>query len=122
MTLKELFTNKIKGSGKSKNNEDNCVLLKQIVSSMQELNTKALCMNDSFSEEKESILRLAENVKELKGLDNITAAKMEQDILCRITMVSSGCDTVLSGGSGEELKKQLTALISSYNQRKALAV
>ncbi len=77
-------------------------------------------MNEDSREQKDLISSMAEQLKKLRGLDNITAAKMEQDILGKITAVSSSCDTVLSGGDNKELKKQLSALMTVINQRQAL--
>jgi len=121
MTLKNIFSKSFKQSEKSKKEDEaNCVLLKQIASSMEELCSKAQMMNDSCKEQKDNIQSIKAELNELTGLSNITAAKMEQDILGKITAVSSSCDTVLSGGTNEDLKKQLSSLMSSVNQRKAL--
>ena len=95
-------------------------LLEQIVSSMKLLFLKAGTLNDSWEEEKEQIAKLAKEVEHMEVSDDILAAKFEQDILGKITALSSACDSAIAGKKDADVKKALTALISAVNQREAV--
>ena len=95
-------------------------LLEQIVSSMKLLLAKSGTMNDSWAEEKEQIARLVDEVEHMEETDGILAAKFEQDILGKITALSSACDCAIAGKKNADVKKALAALLSSVNQRVAV--
>ena len=87
---------------------------------MDLLAQKSSSLNDSWSEEKGKIVSAAEEVRHLQRSDGITAAKFEQDILGKITALSSACDSAIAGNKDSEVKKQLTSLLLSLSQRKSV--
>ena len=95
-------------------------LLEQIVTSMTLLVQKAGTLNDSWAGEKEQIAGLLTEVEQMEDSDDILAAKFEQDILGKITALSSACDCAIAGKKDADVEKALAALASSVNQRKAV--
>jgi hypothetical protein len=96
-------------------------LIKQIRVALDSVNLKVPSLNDSYAAEKKQIAFLAEEVHYISPVDNITeSAKLELDILGKITAVSSACDATLSGGDGAELRKQIAALDLLIKQRKLM--
>ncbi len=95
-------------------------LLEQIVTSMTLLVQKAGTLNDSWTGEKEQIAGLLAEVEQMEDSDDILAAKFEQDILGKITALSSACDCAIAGKKDADVEKALAALASSVNQRKAV--
>lgn len=95
-------------------------LLEQIVTSMDLLNQKAGTMNDSWAEEKNQIKNLSELVAHMESSDDILATKFEQDILGKITALSSSCDSAIAGKKDCDVKKALASLSSSISQRQAV--
>ncbi|MBO4386624.1 MAG: hypothetical protein J5817_06345, partial [Treponema sp.] len=95
-------------------------LLEQIVTSMTLLVQKTGTLNDSWAGEKEQIAGLLAEVEQMEDSDDILAAKFEQDILGKITALSSACDCAIAGKKDADVEKALAALASSVNQRKAV--
>jgi len=95
-------------------------LLEQIVTSMRLLFQKSGTLNDSWADEKEQISKLLDEVENMEVADGILAAKFEQDILGKITALSSACDSAIAGNKDAEVKKTLASLVSSVNQRSAV--
>lgn len=95
-------------------------LLEQIVTSMRLLFEKSGTLNDSWKEEKEQIASLLEEVEHMEDAEGILAAKFEQDILGKITALSSACDSAIAGKPDADVKKALAALLSAVSQRKAV--
>lgn len=92
-------------------------LCQQINSSMELLLQKSGNLNDSFEEEKAEIAKLKEEVEKLGPSKEILAAKLEQDILGRLTTVSFACDKALMGKDDGEVKKSLYHLKTGIQQR-----
>ena len=74
----------------------------------------------SFPTLLEQIARLVDEVEHMEETDGILAAKFEQDILGKITALSSACDCAIAGKKDADVKKALAALLSSVNQRIAV--
>ena len=77
-------------------------LVEQINSQMKLLVEKSGILNDQFESEKNEIASIALEAADLGESKEILAAKLEQDILGRITAVSSACELGLKsqGGGG----------------------
>ena len=95
-------------SDAQKNQSTIPTLLEQIITSMDLLAQKASSLNDSWAEEKEKIIETSQEVRHLQKSDGITAAKFEQDILGKITALSSACDSAIAGNKDAEVKKMFT--------------
>lgn len=95
-------------------------LLSQIGSSMELLLLKAGSLTGNAINEKNRIVALSETAAKLRPLEEIAAVKFEQDILGRITAVSSACDTVLAGKDTDDLNHAIDALAHIIGQRKNL--
>lgn len=108
-------------SDAEKNQSTIPTLLEQIITSMDLLAQKASSLNDSWAEEKEKIIETSQEVRHLQKSDGITAAKFEQDILGKITALSSACDSAIAGNKDAEVKKMLASLLLSIGQRKAVS-
>ena len=108
-------------SAAEKNQSTIPTLLEQIITSMDLLAQKASSLNDSWAEEKEKIIETSQEVRHLQKSDGITAAKFEQDILGKITALSSACDSAIAGNKDAEVKKMLASLLLSIGQRKAVS-
>ena len=87
---------------------------------MRLLFEKSGTLNDSWKEEKEQIASLLEEVEHMEDAEGILAAKFEQDILGKITALSSACDSAIAGKPDADVKKALAALLSAVSQRKAV--
>lgn len=105
---------------KSGKKNESSGLLDRINLSMNLLVQKSQNLNSQFSEEKKQIAALAEEAKKIASSDEIFSAKLEQDILGNITVASSACDSVLSGGGGSAIKEALASLKTVIAQRTAL--
>lgn len=95
-------------------------LIKQIRISMQTLTLKASSLNANYTVEKSQLFSFSEAVDSLSAVEDIAVVKMEQDILAKVTAVSSACDSVLAGGDGTEFKKQIASLEVLIKQRATL--
>lgn len=95
-------------------------LVEQINSQMKLLVEKSGILNDQFESEKNEIASIALEAADLCESKEILAAKLEQDILGRITAVSSACELAIAGKSRENVKKEISALKAKMGQRSAL--
>ncbi len=95
-------------------------LVGDIQSSIGNFALKATSLNNSYEAEKAVVSNLVNEVNGLFPLENINAVKFEQDILIKLTEVSSACDVLLSTGRADEFKKHLTSLETLIRQRKAM--
>ena len=95
-------------------------LVEQINSQMKLLVEKSGILNDQFESEKNEIVSIALEAADLGESKEILAAKLEQDILGRITAVSSACELAIAGKSRENVKKEISALKAKMGQRSAL--
>ncbi len=89
----------------------------QMESYFELLLAKISSLNDDYSSIKKQCRELYEKIKELSLSDDVAAIKLEHDIFSKVTAVSSACDTVLSGGSAQELLKQMSSLETTVKQR-----
>lgn len=94
-------------------------LVEQIRIQMNLLVEKSGNLNDQFAEEKRDIVLLAGEASFMEQSQEILAAKLEQDILGRITAVSSACDFALSDKENT-VKKEIASLKAKMSQRCAL--
>lgn len=94
--------------------------VKQICNHMEMLSFKASSLKSSNEDVLKKVDSIMEIVKSIKPLNDITAAKFEQDIFCKITEVSSMCDGVIAGNDSSDLKKQLSSLEILLKQRAAM--
>ncbi len=99
----------------------NLGLVGDIQSSIGNFALKTTSLNNSYEAEKAVVSNLVEEANALCPLDNINAVKFEQDILIKLTEVSSACDVLLSTGRADEFKKQLASLESLMRQRKSMS-
>ena len=104
-----------------KNKVTDLGLVGDIRSSIGNFALKTTSLNNSYEAEKAVVSNLVNEANCLFPLDNINAVKFEQDILIKLTEVSSACDVLLSTGRADEFKKQLTSLETLIRQRKAMA-
>ena len=95
-------------------------LVEQINSQMKLLVEKSGILNDQFESEKNEIASIALEAADLGESKEILAAKLEQDILGRITAVSSACELAIAGKSRENVKKEISARKAKMGQRSAL--
>lgn len=95
-------------------------LVGDIQSSIGNFALKATSLNNSYEAEKAVVSNLVNEANGLFPLENINAVKFEQDILIKLTEVSSACDVLLSTGRADEFKKHLTSLETLIRQRKAM--
>lgn len=119
MSLKDFFKGLFKKSPKSAFPKDGSLapLTQQIASSMELLVQKTEYLGENFSSETESIKKISEQVKTLTPLDDIASAKYEQDILGKITAVSSACNSVIAGKHGANIAKALSSLQAAVTSR-----
>lgn len=103
---------------KAKKNSQNGTLITQLKSSSERLSLKVSAMKDSFAEEKKIIENIAVELGNIHPVKDVNASKAEQDILVKITSVSSLIDGVIAGSDPSEFKKQLTVLYTAVKQRK----
>ena len=89
--------------------------------SMARLVHKAQTLNSSWQKEKDTLQMLMQTISGFVLSDEIASAKMEQDILGKITAVSSACDRAIAGNSDVDLSAQVQSLVTAVNQRKAIS-
>ena len=114
--IKGIFKAEKKESAKSTSPS----LVDQIRTQMELLVEKSGNFNDLYSVEKRQIIQLSGEASLMEESNEILAAKLEQDILGRITAVSSACDLALSGTRGDGVKKEIANLSAKISQRCAL--
>lgn len=95
-------------------------LVGNMKSSIGNFALKTTSLNNSYEAEKALVSNLVEQVNQLLPLENINAVKFEQDILIKLTEVSSACDTLLSTGRDDDFKKHLSSLEMLIKQRMAM--
>lgn len=95
-------------------------LIEQINRHMVLLVEKSGNLNDTFELEKAEIASIAEEAASIEESKEILAAKLEQDILGRITAVSSACEQAIAGNARENVKKEISSLKAKMSQRSAL--
>ena len=95
-------------------------LVGDIQSSIGNFALKTTSLNNSYEAEKALVSSLVVEAKALVPLENINAVKFEQDILIKLTEVSSACDTLLSTGRADDFKRHLSSLETLLKQRKAM--
>ncbi|MCQ2241379.1 hypothetical protein [Treponema sp.] len=111
--IKNIFSKKEeKSSGPS--------LVEEINRHMTLLVEKSGNLNENFESEKAEIASIAKEAASIKESKEILAAKLEQDILGRITAVSSACELAIAGKSNDSVKKEISSLKAKMNQRSAL--
>ena len=91
-----------------------------MVRTMDLFSQKAQTLNDSWTQEKETVDKLCNTVKTFTESQEIIAAKFEQDILGKITAASSACDAAIAGKPDNDFKAQLRSLETSINQRASM--
>ncbi|MBQ0040212.1 MAG: hypothetical protein KBS64_07295 [Treponema sp.] len=115
------FADKIKSIfGKEEAKPSRPSLVDQINVHMNLLVQKSGILNDQFAKEKADIAAIAAEASALKESKEILAAKLEQDILGRITAVSSACELAIAGKQPENVKKEISSLKAKMSQRSAL--
>lgn len=103
-----------------KNNEPS--LIDKINLYMDLLLQKSSMLNNDYETEKQLIVDLAEEAKAFKIIDkDIFSAKLEQEILGKITTASSACEASLVGKGDDNLKEAVASLKTVINQRTALS-
>nr|WP_318710518.1 hypothetical protein [uncultured Treponema sp.] len=96
-------------------------LVEEINRHMTLLVEKSGNLNETFETEKSEIGAIAREAALIKESKEILAAKLEQDILGRITAVSSACELAIAGkATSETVKKEIVSLKAKMNQRSAL--
>jgi len=103
------------------NMESSASAVKQICDLMETLSFKSSSLNSSNEDILQQVNSVMKIVKEIKPLNDIAAAKFEQDIFCKITAVSSLCDSVIAGNDSADLKKQLSSLEFLLKQRASMS-
>lgn len=97
--------------------KQNLGLIADIRKSMGVFCKKVSALNDSYIEEKHLAIELNKNAEQMILSQDITAVKLEQDILMKITETSSACDAAISLGNGADFKKHLAVLDQLVKQR-----
>lgn len=105
-------------------NQDESTVLtsaQEMERSVNNLVNKAASLNETYSAEKEKITNLTENIKKFTPVKDIAAIKLEQNIIWKMTEVSSACGSALAGKqmAASELKTKLKELEKLIDQRKA---
>lgn len=95
-------------------------LVDQINYQMKLLVEKSGNLNDLYEAEKKSIFNLSQEAAGIQESDEILAAKLEQDILGRITAVSSACELAIAGKQPDAVKREINSLKAKLSQRSAL--
>lgn len=115
-----MIFDKIFKKSEEKNSEPS--LIDKINSYMDLLLQKSSMLNSDYDAEKQLIVELVEETKAFKIIDkDIFSAKLEQDILGKITTASSACESSLVGKDHDTLKAAIAALKTVINQRTALS-
>ena len=115
------IANLFKGLFKKHKMEGGSVLLERINFSMDLLVQKSRNLNSQYEDEKKQIAEIAQTARTIRESSVIFSAKLEQDILGKITAVSSVCDAVLAGRQGKSMKQSVEALKTAISQRLALS-
>ena len=89
--------------------------------SMALLLNKSQTLNSSWQKEKDCLQEIMQTISTFVLSNEIASAKMEQDILSKITAVSSACDRVIAGSKDVDFSAQVQALATAVNQRKAIS-
>lgn len=95
-------------------------LIEEINKHVSLLVEKSKNLNENFEEEKTEILEIAKEAANIKESKEILAAKLEQDILGRITATSSACESGIAGKVNINIKKEISLLKAKLSQRSAL--
>lgn len=103
------------------NMESSASAVKQICDLMETLCFKSSSLNSNNEDIFQQVNSIMLIVKEIKPMNDIAAAKFEQDIFCKITAVSSLCDGVIAGNDSADLKKQLSSLEFLLKQRASMS-
>lgn len=115
------IANLFKGFSKKGKMEGESGLLEQINFSMDLLVQKSRNLNSQFEAEKQQIADIANTARTIRESGVIFSAKLEQDILGKITAVSSVCDAVLAGRPVNTMQQSIEALKAAISQRLALS-
>ena len=115
------IANLFKGFFKKGKMEGGSVLLERINFSMDLLVQKSRNLNSQFEDEKQQIADIANTARTIRESSVIFSAKLEQDILGKITAVSSVCDAVLAGRPNKTMKQSIESLKAAVSQRLALS-
>ncbi|MCI5829694.1 MAG: hypothetical protein UHY90_03600 [Treponema sp.] len=119
MAVAELIKNIFSKKEEEKKTEPSIV--DEIKKHMGLLAEKCQILNESFEEEKKEILALKAEADSIEESREILAAKLEPEVLGRITSVSSVCELAIAGKeSPQSLKKEIASLKAKMNQRSAL--
>ncbi len=92
-------------------------LVDQIDMNLETILVKSANLGSQFEEEKKEIEKLREDFKKVSESKDLFSAKLEQDILGKITAFSSDCDKSLSGDENCNIKESLGALKTAIAQR-----
>ena len=114
------IANLFKGFSKKGKMEGESGLLDQINFSMDLLVQKSRNLNSQFEDEKKQIAEIADTARTIRDSGVIFSAKLEQDILGKITAVSSVCDAVLAGRPVNNMQQTIESLKAAISQRLAL--
>ena len=95
-------------------------LIMQIKTSIDAMKMKASTLGTEYNSEKDKLNSFVQTISNFTMVDDIAAAKLEQEILQQITLVSSACDKILSGSASKDFDKELAALDKKISQRIAL--
>ncbi|MFA6938315.1 MAG: hypothetical protein WCQ67_08800 [Treponema sp.] len=94
--------------------------IKDIRSSMELLILKSSSLSSAYDDEKKKIASISEDARYLSPVENTNAVSLEQNMLGKITALSSACDSIASGSDGSDFKTQLSSLDMLMKQRKLL--
>ena len=123
MSIADFFGNLFKTKKRRSNDNPESPLtansLERIKYAMGRLVQKAATLNDSWQEQKTALVQIQQITDTFVLSSEIASAKMEQDILGKITAVSSSCDRVIAGNKDVDFAAQVQALQTVVNQRKA---
>ncbi len=123
MSIADFFGNLFKTKKRRSNDNPESPLtansLERIKYAMGRLVQKAATLNDSWQEQKTALVQIQQITDTFVLSNEIASAKMEQDILGKITAVSSSCDRVIAGNKDVDFAAQVQALQTVVNQRKA---
>ena len=119
MSLRDFFSGlfKAKETDKKSAGKGFPPLTEQIVHSMDLLVQKTDSLNDTYEVEKTALKRIFASVQTFVTVDDIASAKYEQEILGRITKVSSACDAAIVGKPGADIASAIGDLQSAVTSR-----
>lgn len=101
-----------------KENPTGSAFLSQATTSIRSLAEKSAALSDSFSEERDLILQIQNEVNDILPEDNPKAIKFEHAILEKLTRASALCDKAITGHDSGEFKDSVCVLKNLVNQRK----